>query len=67
MNYLLNTCLLSELRKPEPDAGVVACVLARVHHSSANGIPLGAGQKRTFLNTVYGCGPFVFGAPILMS
>lgn len=24
MNYLLDTCLLSELRKPEPDAGVVA-------------------------------------------
>lgn len=26
MNYLLDTCLLSELRKPEPDAGVVAWV-----------------------------------------
>lgn len=24
MNYLLDTCLLSELRKPKPDAGVVA-------------------------------------------
>ena len=26
MNYLLDTCLLSELRKPEPDAGVVAWI-----------------------------------------
>ena len=26
MNYLLDTCLLSELRKPEPDPGVVAWV-----------------------------------------
>lgn len=26
MNYLLDTCLLSELRKPAPDAGVVAWV-----------------------------------------
>lgn len=26
MNYLLDTCLLSELRKAEPDAGVVAWV-----------------------------------------
>jgi len=26
VNYLLDTCLLSELRKPEPDAGVVAWV-----------------------------------------
>lgn len=26
MNYLLDTCLLSELRKPRPDAGVVAWV-----------------------------------------
>lgn len=26
MNYLLDTCFLSELRKPEPDAGVVAWV-----------------------------------------
>lgn len=26
MNYLLDTCLLSELRKPQPDAGVVAWV-----------------------------------------
>ncbi len=26
MNYLLDTCVLSELRKPQPDAGVVAWV-----------------------------------------
>lgn len=26
MNYLLDTCLLSELRKPEPDTGVVAWI-----------------------------------------
>jgi len=26
VNYLLDTCLLSELRKPEPDAGVVAWI-----------------------------------------
>lgn len=26
MNYLLDTCLLSELRKPEPDPGVVAWI-----------------------------------------
>lgn len=26
MNYLLDTCLLSELRKPQPDAGVVAWI-----------------------------------------
>lgn len=26
MNYLLDTCLLSELRKPQPDAGVVSWV-----------------------------------------
>lgn len=26
MNYLLDTCLLSELRKPAPDAGVVAWI-----------------------------------------
>ena len=26
MNYLLDTCLLSELQKPQPDAGVVAWI-----------------------------------------
>jgi predicted nucleic acid-binding protein len=26
VNYLLDTCLLSELRKPQPDAGVVAWI-----------------------------------------
>ena len=26
MNYLLDTCLLSELRKPEPDSGVVTWI-----------------------------------------
>lgn len=26
MNYLLDTCFLSELRKPEPDSGIVAWV-----------------------------------------